>query len=108
MTKLAKVKTKICTACKEEKPLDAEHWRRNKRSSDGFYTLCKPCSKKEVKDHYRKWNKRDIDRRGEVGVRCVLWSPRCGICPCIQGDLSACWRLAKIKPDGESYPVELE
>jgi hypothetical protein len=101
--------TKFCTGCNKRLPLDAEHWRRNASSPDGFYTQCKSCTKQVLKDHYRRYTKVDVAERGEVGVKCILWSSKCGVCPCIsESDLSACWRLAKMRSDGEGYPIELE
>jgi len=101
------VTTKVCTNCGKRLPLNTEHWRRNKLSLDGFYSQCKPCTKKSLKDHYRKYTKVDIVERGEVGVKCILWAQKCGVCPCIEHDLSACWRIARISPNDVRYPVEL-
>jgi hypothetical protein len=102
------ISAKICTACGKRLPLDAKHWRRASNSPDGFYSQCKDCTKKTLKEHYRKYTKIDVIERGVIGVKCLLWSPRCGVCPCTsEDDLSACWRLAKVNPDGDRYPVPL-
>jgi hypothetical protein len=101
------VPTKICTACGQRLPLDAKHWRRASNSFDGFYSQCKDCTKKSLQDHYRKYTKIDLIERGEAGVKCILWSQKCRVCPCTEHDLSACWRIAKINPDSDGYPVDL-
>lgn len=43
---------KTCTACREPKPLDEFH--RNKRSSDGRHSRCKPCAIAAVRASQRK------------------------------------------------------
>lgn len=103
------VPTKTCTNCGRRLPLNAKYWRRASASSDGFYSQCKDCTKKSLRDHYRKFTKVDVLERGEVGVHCILWSPKCSVCPCVsEYDLSACWRLARIKPDSDGYPDPLQ
>jgi len=99
---------KTCTNCGRRLPLDSEHWRRASASRDGFYSQCKDCTKKALKDRYRKYTKIDVLERGYVGVHCILWSPKCSVCPCVsEYDLSACWRLSRIKPDRDGYPIPL-
>ncbi len=34
---------KLCTACQEPQPADAEHFYRDKGKADGWSNLCKPC-----------------------------------------------------------------
>jgi hypothetical protein len=102
------VEWKTCTLCGKSKPLDPEHWRRNKKYGDGFDKYCKPCAQQEIKAHYHPFSKDDIAKRGVVGIWCLLWSPKCGVCPCAsKSDLSECWRLARIHPASEYYPEEL-
>lgn len=45
-------KRKKCGDCKEEK--DADEFHRNKRSSDGLATYCKPCRKDRNAETYRR------------------------------------------------------
>ena len=99
---------KICTVCRRRLPLTNEYRSRSGLSSDGFYPHCKDCVKKSAKDQYRKFTKVDVIERGEFGVKCVLWSPKCSVCPCVsEDDLSACWRIANIKPESSRYPIPL-
>lgn len=59
--------SKICTKCKQEKPVTAEYFHRNKNRKDGFEEICKSCKKEyyqENKEHiikntrkYREENK---------------------------------------------------
>jgi hypothetical protein len=105
MKKDTEVKTRRCYTCKEFKPLDEEHWRHNKNFSSGFDRYCKLCAQKAIKAHYRRFTKFDKVIRGKVGVKCILWAPRCGVCPCRnESDLSACWRIAKLIPTSDKYP----
>lgn len=92
-----------CRTCMEKKPLTAEYWRRYHKAPDGFIVHCKECTKKSIKAHYRKWYAKDVNKRGEVGVRCLLWAPSCGECE----DWTTCWRLDDIDEKSEDYPVEL-
>jgi hypothetical protein len=99
---------KTCPKCGELKPLDPQYWRRDKSSPTGFNRYCKACTQKSIKAHYRRFTYIDKAKRGKVGVKCLLWSPKCGVCPCVaENDLSACWRLSKIKPSDVGYPKEL-
>jgi hypothetical protein len=108
MEKVIEQKMATCLRCGRSKPLDAEHWRRNRNLHSGFDRYCKLCCQKAIKDHYRKFNRHDKAARGKVGVKCLLWSPRCGVCPCTSvNDVSACWRIAEIDPTSESYPEGL-
>lgn len=45
--------TKSCTRCKEDKPLDAEHFPPHNRTSTGFDSWCRPCRRE-----YRNANSR--------------------------------------------------
>jgi len=100
--------TKICTVCGRSLPLIAKYWRLSSASTNGYYSQCKDCCKKLHQEHYRKFTKIDIIERGEVGVKCILWSPKCSVCPCIsEYDLSACWRLTNTKLISDKYPIPL-
>lgn len=35
--------TKKCRKCEKSKPVDAEHFYRNRKTKDGFATTCKAC-----------------------------------------------------------------
>ena len=99
---------RMCPTCREYKPLDEAHWRRDKGSPTGFTRLCKPCTQKMIKAHYRRFTYIDKAKRGKVGVKCILWSPKCGVCPCVaENVLTACWRLVKIKPGSDGYPLAM-
>ena len=109
MKRVIQSPVKTCPTCEKIKPLDPKYWRRDSRSHDGFTRHCKLCTQKAIKDHYRSYTTNDVMDRGKIGVKCILWSPRCGVCPCpSESDLSRCWRLIKIKSDSEGYPIELE
>lgn len=85
-----------------------KHWRRYHSSPDGFMLHCKECTVKSIKNHYRKWYMRDVLERGQVGVKCLLWSEYCGVCPCpSETELEQCWRLEDSGPEYEDYPVTL-
>jgi hypothetical protein len=103
------VTTKRCIACGETKPLTREYWRRQRTSPDDFMAQCKECASAAIKEHYRGWKMRDVLVRGEFGVKCVLWSPKCGWCPVeSEDDMSACWRLDELEEDDDRYPVLIE
>ena len=100
---------RMCAKCREYKPLNAENWRRNKNCGEGFDVYCKSCAQKAIKFHYRKFSSKDKAIRGKVGVKCLLWSPRCGVCPCIsENNVSACWRIENLHPKSIEYPRGLK
>jgi len=41
---------KVCAKCKTEKPLEDFH--KNRRSKNGLYSYCKPCSNAKVKKYF--------------------------------------------------------
>jgi predicted GIY-YIG superfamily endonuclease len=45
---MANTITQTCSHCGETKPLDSEHYHRNKGRKCGFLALCKPCQMKKV------------------------------------------------------------
>jgi predicted GIY-YIG superfamily endonuclease len=45
---MANIITQTCTHCGETKPLDREHYHRNKGRANGFMAHCKPCQMKKV------------------------------------------------------------
>ena len=103
----AQVKTRVCSTCGEEKPLDEDNWRRDKYARLGWSVKCKTCQVKNIKARYRHFTKKDVEERGEFGVYCVLWAESvCGVCPCTPDDLTKCWRLTEEEsdPDNEGYP----
>ena len=103
------IKTKICTICNRRLPLTAKYWRRSSFTSDGYYPQCKECVSKSQRDHYRKFTRIDMVERGEFGVKCVLWSPKCGVCPVIsEHDMSPCWRITGINLGSLEFPIPME
>ncbi|MBI6885092.1 hypothetical protein [Pseudomonas putida] len=42
---------KVCSKCKEKKPLDAEHFNRDSSKISGFKSCCKACSSRKEKHH---------------------------------------------------------
>ena len=103
------IKTKICTVCGRRLPLTTEYWRRSSYTSDGFYPQCKECISKSARDHYRKFTRTDVIERGKFGVKCVLWAPKCGVCPVkTEDDISPCWRIFGTKLSSHAYPIPIE
>ncbi len=101
------MKTRVCTNCREEKPLDAEHWRRDKYARFGWSVMCKACQVQKIKERYRKFRTKDVEQRGKLGVYCLLWAESvCGVCPCTPNDFTKCWRLTEEEsdPNHEGYP----
>lgn len=54
---------KICSRCKESKPL--EEFPKNKRRKDGHNTYCKPCHKAYVEEHYQANRQVYLDREAK-------------------------------------------
>ena len=100
--------TRICSDCGKEKTLGSANFRKSKSKPKVVWEpMCKICKSKQVRRHYRKWDRLDLKERGAFGVVCVLWNENvCGVCPC---DLSKCWRLAEDESDPahEDHPTEL-
>ncbi len=100
--------TKLCPECWVRKPLTLAYWRRDNHNRDGFTTRCKACTQRMIRNHYRWWTRAHLLERGVVGVKCLLWSLRCGVCPCpSEDDLTQCWRIRKLSPKDDGYPVKL-
>lgn len=61
--------TKQCPDCGETKPLDAEHFYRNKRSKNGFSSYCKVCTnarnKKWRDENPEQWQRINIESTKE-------------------------------------------
>ena len=51
---MANTITQTCTHCGETKPLDSEHFHRNKGRTCGYLALCKPCQMKKVEKYNRE------------------------------------------------------
>jgi predicted GIY-YIG superfamily endonuclease len=51
---MANTITQTCTHCGETKPLDREHYHRNKGRTCGYMSLCKPCQMKKVEKYNRE------------------------------------------------------
>lgn len=102
-------KDRTCTKCGKTKSLDAEHFRRDKYSPEGFNRQCKPCSAALVKTHFRRWQVKDRKERGETGVRCILYSKElCQVCPCPSvEELELCRRLEGTSPEYDDFPDPL-
>ena len=100
--------TRVCNDCGAEKDLTSANFRKSKSKPKVVWEpMCKICKSRQVRDHYRGWDRLDIEQRGEFGVKCVLWAePVCGRCPCTADDLTKCWRLTEDEsdPDNEGYP----
>src|SRR5512138_1689665 len=100
MRNLSIPKTKICRGCQRELPLTAEYFRRFKGSRDGFQARCKDCNQTWIREHYVHFTELDFERRGSVGVKCPLYSPKCGKCLAVPD----CWRLVGLKPGDDRIP----
>ena len=100
--------SRTCNDCGIKKTLDSTNFRKSKTTPKVVWeTMCKVCKSRQVRDHYRKWDRFDIEQRGVFGVKCPLWSfSVCGVCPCTDDDLTECWRLTEDEsdPDNEGYP----
>ena len=103
--------TRVCNDCGAEKDLTSANFRKSKSKPKVVWEpMCKICKSRQVRDHYRGWDRLDIEQRGAFGVKCVLWNDNvCGVCPCEIGDLSKCWRLEEDEsaPAHEDHPTEL-
>jgi 5-methylcytosine-specific restriction endonuclease McrA len=55
--------TKVCTVCKEQKPLDC--FSKNKRQKDGHYYVCRQC-KSVLDKNYRERNKRTLSDKAKI------------------------------------------
>jgi hypothetical protein len=54
------IKTKVCSKCKEEKPLS--DFCKNSSSKDGYRANCKSCSRNQVKLHYNNNKEKYLSR----------------------------------------------
>lgn len=59
------MRTRACTKCGEEKPLNDEYFYKGKQSKDGFRGVCKSCQSRNMKIYAMK-NKDKIKKYGEV------------------------------------------
>jgi len=57
------ITTKLCSKCKEEKPLTKDYFYKRSISSDGFRSECKLCCKKNRK---KEWDKKYRDNNKEI------------------------------------------
>jgi len=96
--------TKICTNCGRELPATSEYFRKAKTTRDGFQSKCKDCIQEWNKAHYISFSELDLERRGNVGVKCPLYAPKCGKCI----EVADCWRLEGFKPDSDGMPIKLQ
>jgi hypothetical protein len=96
-----KPKTKICARCKKEYPATNEYFRRNSSRFDRLDYYCKTCAKAIGRAYMKDLYARDREVKGKLGVRCPLWTKRCGECFYI----NSCWRIKNDKP--EDLPVKL-
>lgn len=46
--------TKCCSKCGQEYPATREYFSPDKRASDGFYSACKPCRRRQNRKSYQK------------------------------------------------------
>jgi len=103
--------TRICNDCGEEKTLNSDNFRKAKsKPIVKWEPMCKVCKSRQVRDHYRRWDRFDIEQRGAFGAKCVLYAKAvCGYCPCTPDDLTECWRLTEDEsdPDDKGYPDPL-
>ena len=44
------IQTRVCSKCKEEKPLDKEHYQVVKHFKSGFSYYCNECNKPKPRD----------------------------------------------------------
>jgi hypothetical protein len=62
--------TQTCSHCGETKPLDREHFHKNKGRKCGFMALCKPCQMKKVekynREHKEYWKQYRIDKEDYI------------------------------------------
>lgn len=59
------MKTKVCSKCGKELPLNNEYFNTRKSSKDGYYTYCKECHKNRMKIYYEN-NKEKEAIRGKI------------------------------------------
>lgn len=116
---MATVKTKRCSKCKRELPLDA--FNKNKRSNDGLGFWCKACMKTYYKEKHpgvKQYLTYDQVHRTIGGInqkfctRCSAWKPisefnknrtrRDGLCD----QCRECWRAYLQSPEGKAYGKE--
>lgn len=57
---MAKLKTKVCSKCKQEKPL-SEFWK-HKQCKGGYNTHCKKCVRKYQREYYKTHSKQEMAR----------------------------------------------
>jgi len=100
--------SRTCNDCGITKTLDSTNFRKSKSKPKVVWEpMCKVCKSRQVRDHYRRWDRLDVEQRGAFGVKCPLWAESvCGVCPCTDGDLTECLRLDEDEsdPDHEGYP----
>ena len=53
---------KVCSQCRESKPLDAEHFYKHIRSRDGFCAYCIACDKKAKAEYYQRTKAKTMAR----------------------------------------------
>ena len=63
------MKTKKCTKCGIEKPLDAEHYWRDSIKPSGFVPSCKVCRNKQKVEHYQNNKEKILKRKAEYNSR---------------------------------------
>lgn len=85
---MEKIKTKVCSKCKEEKPIE-QHFNKDKNKPDGYSTICKECNNsrynnicehcgKGFKSRYKKTRFCSIDCNNKS--RCVDKTKVCPVC----------------------------
>ena len=89
MATKTKIVMKTCSSCSISYPATEKYWRHNSATKDRWGQRCKPCLKSEEHARYIYHKPFDVGRRGQVGIKCILYANRCKVCE----DLSACWRL---------------
>jgi hypothetical protein len=101
MDETAKAKLKMCSKCHNSYPATEENFRRDSRTRDGFGIYCKPCIRAMQRNPNKEYYIRTAFEKGVLGLRCPLWTDRCGHCDAI----NTCWRIVDDQP--EDLPVKL-
>ena len=71
------MKTKKCTRCGIEKPLDAEHYHKDSRKSSGLVSQCKVCQLKQKAEYYQNNKEKFAQKNAEYNREKNLEQPAC-------------------------------
>lgn len=77
---------RVCSACKEEKPLNPNHFhRRSDGQKGGYFSSCKPCENLRSRVKYHKYIERERARgraKNQANKRLVMkyYGDKCACC----------------------------